>query len=320
MNSMISVIVPVYNVEKVVGRCIESICNQTYKNIEVILVDDGSKDNSGKICEQYAAEDRRINVIHKKNAGVSEARNDGLAIAKGEFISFVDSDDYLEPLYIETLMKYMVEEVDFVGSSANIIDDCGRSAGDRRYKDLPVCAEVTDENVRNNLVFFLHVIEKLFRRSVLEGLRFKSDLFVGEDSVFCLQAVLKSRKISLVDLKMYNYVIYPISAYHGVIDHKKLTELDAWNIIINAMPNYPQTQRRCKEILAGKCLELCNRIDSSDSNKTTYYKKIQRVARELYPIVISRRDSIWNKIRFTILCLSGHAFCLLKNIYGVIKK
>lgn len=91
----LSVVVPIYNVEKYIGECIESICSQTLKELQVILVDDGSPDNSGKICDEYAAKDDRIEVIHKKNGGVGAARNDGLAIAKGEYIIFVDSDDYV---------------------------------------------------------------------------------------------------------------------------------------------------------------------------------------------------------------------------------
>lgn len=93
---LISVIVPVYNVEKFLSRCLNSILAQTYNNLEVILVDDGSTDNSGKICDDYALKDKRIRVIHKQNGGVSSARNMALSVAKGEYIGFVDSDDYIE--------------------------------------------------------------------------------------------------------------------------------------------------------------------------------------------------------------------------------
>ena len=103
MDELISVIVPVYNVEKYISRCIESIMKQTYKNIEIILIDDGSTDNSGKICDEYSLKDDRINVIHKKNGGLSDARNTGLDIAKGKYISLIDSDDFVSKFFIETL-------------------------------------------------------------------------------------------------------------------------------------------------------------------------------------------------------------------------
>lgn len=108
-KDLISVIVPVYNVEKYIRRCLDSIVNQTYSNLEIILIDDGSKDASGKICDEYAKKDNRITVIHKQNGGLSDARNYGIDKAKGNYISFVDSDDYLSNDYISYLYKLLKE-------------------------------------------------------------------------------------------------------------------------------------------------------------------------------------------------------------------
>ena len=99
----ISVIVPIYNVEKYIDRCIKSIVNQTYKNLEIILINDGSLDKSGQICDTWESKDNRIKVIHQMNSGVSVARNTGLENATGEYVTFVDSDDYIEPKYCEIL-------------------------------------------------------------------------------------------------------------------------------------------------------------------------------------------------------------------------
>lgn len=101
----VSVIVPIYNVEKYIGKCILSIIEQTYKNIEIILVDDGSLDDSGNIADEYATRDNRIKVIHKANAGVSAARNSGLDAATGDFVCFSDGDDYVMPNYVEHLLN-----------------------------------------------------------------------------------------------------------------------------------------------------------------------------------------------------------------------
>lgn len=109
MNDLISVIVPVYNAEKFLDRCINSIQNNTYKNLQIILVDDGSVDNSGKICDEYSRKDNRITVIHKKNAGTAAARNDALDIAKGDYIAFCDNDDYISPYFYETLLNALKE-------------------------------------------------------------------------------------------------------------------------------------------------------------------------------------------------------------------
>lgn len=107
-EELISIVVPVYNVEKYLKRCIESILNQTYKNIEIILVDDGATDNSGKMCDDFLNLDNRIKVIHKRNGGLSDARNHGIEIAKGKYIGFIDSDDYIESKMYELLYKNIV--------------------------------------------------------------------------------------------------------------------------------------------------------------------------------------------------------------------
>ncbi|HEY8803664.1 MAG TPA: glycosyltransferase, partial [Clostridium sp.] len=102
-NPLISIIVPIYKVEVYIRNCVDSILNQTYKNLEIILVDDGSPDNCGNICEEYSSKDKRIKVIHKKNGGLSSARNAGLDIASGEYIGFIDSDDWIEGDMYESL-------------------------------------------------------------------------------------------------------------------------------------------------------------------------------------------------------------------------
>ena len=108
-NDLISIIVPVYNVEKYIVRCLESILSQTYKNIEVIIVNDGSVDKSGEICERYAKKDNRIKLINKSNGGLSDARNKGIDQANGIYITFVDSDDYISQNYVEILYKLIKE-------------------------------------------------------------------------------------------------------------------------------------------------------------------------------------------------------------------
>lgn len=112
MNSgkLVSIIIPVYNVEKYLKRCIDSLCNQTYKNIEIILVNDGSTDSSGIICDQYEKKDSRVKVIHKLNGGLSEARNTGMEVASAQWITFVDSDDYVSLSYISNLVGAAMNE------------------------------------------------------------------------------------------------------------------------------------------------------------------------------------------------------------------
>ena len=130
LNELISVIVPVFKVEAYLAKCIDSIRNQTYSNFELILVDDGSPDGSPKICDDYAAVDDRIQVIHKNNRGLSSARNAGLDVCKGDFICFIDSDDYIKPTYLETLLTLqrknnadlVICEYDYVEKNGNVYE------------------------------------------------------------------------------------------------------------------------------------------------------------------------------------------------------
>ena len=120
-NDVISVIVPIYKVEEFLDECIQSIVDQTYQNLQIILVDDGSPDRCGEMCEDWARKDKRIEVIHKKNGGLSDARNVGLAEATGEFITFVDSDDWIEPQMYEIMVTTLIaEDADLV--ACGIVD------------------------------------------------------------------------------------------------------------------------------------------------------------------------------------------------------
>ena len=132
----ISVVIPIYNSEQFLKRCTDSVLSQSYKNFELILVDDGSKDNSGKMCDYIASQDNRVHVIHQENAGAGAARNAGINIAKGEYIVFVDSDDMIEPDYMELLSKH---NEDLVFIDVDRVDEQGKVLGKEylsKYKGL----------------------------------------------------------------------------------------------------------------------------------------------------------------------------------------
>lgn len=153
-NSLVSVIIPVYNVEKYLKRCIDSVLNQSYKNLEIIIIDDGSKDKSSEICDNYKIKDKRVFVVNTKNKGLSEARNKGIEISKGEYISFIDSDDWVESTYIEKLMDLLLE-----------------------YKvDISICdfKKVYNEKIENKNYNYNEKIETYTNKEALDEL-FKSD-------------------------------------------------------------------------------------------------------------------------------------------------
>lgn len=213
----ISVIVPVYNVEKYLNRCIDSILNQTYKDFELIFVDDGSSDNSGAICDEYANKDNRIKVIHKENGGVSTARNAGLDIAQGEYIMFVDSDDFLTVDCLEILIKATDESVDLVAGgyvTINFKPLKNKLVSKAKFlKDAIVDAEgfianVTDEIINSNDgSVFLVPWGKLYKTTLLHenNIRYITGVKHSEDTMFNFEFYSYVKKAAFVKECIYNY-------------------------------------------------------------------------------------------------------------------
>lgn len=178
MSDKISIIVPVYNVEKYLPRCIDSILAQTYKNIEVILVDDGSPDKCGAICDEYAKKDKCIKVIHKKNGGLSDARNAGINAAMGEYIGFVDSDDYIVPDMYEKLYNAIVKtNSDIAISNFLYVDEMGNEIG--QNNNLPIYDDVLsgrqilgEKMVEDKFWYWVVAWNKLYKKSIFDDIRY----------------------------------------------------------------------------------------------------------------------------------------------------
>ncbi|MCM1115402.1 MAG: glycosyltransferase [Clostridium sp.] len=232
MNELISVIVPVYNAEQYLDRCIQSIINQTYKNLEIILINDGSADKSGAICDAFAKKDCRIKVIHKANEGVSATRNRGLDIASGEFIVFVDCDDYIEENYILNLYENMSDDIDLVVSKAEAYNPDGSL--DKYWPHKLDASIVLDTDDMKNMHWrYLHFWTwgVLYRARFVGTIRYNTDYCVCEDSLFFFSVFKKCKRVKYIKEKLYCYVLYPQSACHGSFDDKKFTEFYAWQDI-----------------------------------------------------------------------------------------
>lgn len=206
MEDLISVIVPVYNVEKYLPECIESIINQTYKNLEIILIDDGSPDNSGKICDEYAGKDNRIKVIHKKNEGVSEARNVGMEVAKGNYLTFVDSDDWIESVYIETLLKTLMEnKADYVTCGYNRVYQNEIEKINNSGKRIVYDTKEYLMNLLNVQLGYGFCHMKLIKRDIIGNNKFDKKLVVGEDAFFNIKLCKNLKKAVVIEEALYNY-------------------------------------------------------------------------------------------------------------------
>lgn len=187
----ISVIVPVYNVKKYLSRCIDSILAQTFTDFELLLIDDGSKDNSGKICDEYAKKDNRIRVFHKENGGVSSARNVGLDNAGGEWITFVDSDDCLNMEFLSELIKYDNYDHIIGGNIMFSERNINRGINKEVIIDLKSieAARLDFGTDINSSIFFCYPWGKLYKTAIIESnnIRFNIQMFLGEDLCFVLE-------------------------------------------------------------------------------------------------------------------------------------
>lgn len=204
MNPLISIIVPVYNAEYTLNRCLDSILNQTFSDWELFLIDDGSTDRSTELCNQYASKDQRIKVFHKKNGGVSSARNIGLSHAKGKWITFVDSDDEIPKGAFTDDCRYFKEDL-IVGAFYDVEEEekyyrCFLHSGIFNGNRL---SEFYAENI--SAPIFGVVWGKLFRNKLCKGLNFDTNMKVGEDTLFVMQYLQQVNDLRVIDKDMYVY-------------------------------------------------------------------------------------------------------------------
>lgn len=254
-GDLISVIIPIYNTENYFKRCIESIINQTYTNLEIILINDGSTDNSIQICREYEKKDKRIILIDKKNTGVSDSRNYGLNIATGKYISFIDSDDFLEL----NMYEQLIESIENNKAELAICKYNYYSKGNKTpySKSYP--------NIIDKDIFFKDTImsgenialwNKLFIRDYIGSLRLNTNIDISEDILFLYEYVDKINKISYINKPLYNNNKDNISSITHINDPEKyITSIKAYYLIDKILEKNNIDERFYKQ---GYC--LCNYV------------------------------------------------------------
>lgn len=234
MNGKVSIIVPVYNVENYLDKCIESIVNQTYENLEIILVDDGSPDNCPATCDSWAQKDSRVKVIHKENGGVSSARNAALDIASGDYIGFVDSDDWIEPDMYEILIKNAEEYDAEISRCAGFFDYDDRS---EEYSETVSCTVCNgrDELVKSVISddTYANLWMGIYKKSLFNSVRFDSDIAVGEDWLVNYWLNKAANRKVVVKEHKYHYVQRQSSALHSDSAKKYIDVIKVVNIFWN---------------------------------------------------------------------------------------
>lgn len=282
-KALISIIIPVYKVEKYLEKCIQSVINQTYENLQIILVDDGSPDNCGKICDEYAKKDHRIEVIHKSNGGLSDARNKGLEIAKGEYIGFVDSDDYIEADMYEVLYNLLkqynadVSICNFYTVSQEKIAIKNADNGIKEYTRIEILKEILlDNNIQS------YAWNKLYKKDLFDEIKYP----VGkkyEDMGTTFYLLEKCNKVVVTGKPEYYYINRQDSIVNNV------TETTITDYIELIMQRYDYIEENIKEL--------------SSYNKD-YLKRILRTAeqdikslKEVGDYTKKKYEELYNKVQ-----------------------
>ena len=275
MNPKISIIVPVYKVEMYIHKCIDSVLAQTFTDFELILVDDGSPDNCGRICDEYAKKDSRIVVIHKENGGQSSARNVGLDIAKGDYVGFVDSDDWIEPDMYEILYNVCTEHDCDIANCSSTIYFKDRTIVNGGH---PLTIHDRQEAMKTMLEGKLYdecLWTKLIKRNLLEDIRIPNGIMY-EDTAFTYKFMHRAKRVGCIGVAKYNYIKRDDSTMDRAI---KNISIDA-PLIYEEMytfinDNYPDLSDIVALKLANRCMIVLNLMINSDRfiiYKDDYYR------------------------------------------------
>lgn len=304
---LVSVIVPVYKVEKYLSICIESILNQTFKDFELILVDDGSPDNCGKICDFYALKDSRIRTFHKENGGLSDARNFGIDVACGEYVTFIDSDDFVDSKYLEILYSICLKE------SADI-SVCSLARCDEDSTKIPELAnnvEVVEKFTEDKMNVFISTQKihtsacaKLFDKKLFNGVRFPKGKYY-EDVFTTYLLVHKANKIVKTTFNGYGYRCNPTSIINEKYSPRKMDAIEGTLQRANFIAeHYPSLKRKAYFGVIYSCNKTLSSMGKSrvyDFEKVNY---IQDLYRKYIKSYVFSKSTLTGKLFAVLSCLN----------------
>lgn len=321
-ETMLSVIVPVYNVEAYLPRCVDSILAQTHSNLEVILVDDGAKDASGAICDAYAAKDPRVKVIHKENGGLSSARNAGLEIASGEYIAFVDSDDWIEPDAYQHLLEVMERyDVRLVCGGRYDVDG---GTGEKTVGLCPAKEEpISGEELAGRIFLWdgcdSSACDKLYHRSVLENFRYPEGK-VCEDVPVTYKIVLAAEKAAMSDKPFYNYYHRPGSISMAFSITEKTFHFSQHTEVIYPYirENHPAIEPQARYLRVRSLAHILLLLEQAEGEvRQQYADRYHHARKELKKHTLFFLKSSWfgKKEKITNLLLNLGLYRMLRPIF-----
>lgn len=314
MNELVSIIVPIYNKGNYLRRCINSIVLNTYKNIEILLVDDGSTDNSSSLCKEFEILDGRIRYYKKDNGGVSSARNFGVDRANGDFVVFVDADDYVKPFFVENLMKAASDSIDMILEYSYNVNEDGTEHVYQQYTNECII------DINNGFDFIgekMHfsIWGILFKKTMLNDIKFDEDLFVGEDTLFYAKILKKCKRIKYIKERDYVYVYYAESSVNGTLSEKKITELIAWERIALYYSDWPLTQQTILKGYVARFFGLYSK--AVYQNKPEFQNLLVKLLNRNFSVVFDcKLITIKEKLIILTILVIPHVYCL----YSVIKR
>ena len=292
---LISVIVPIYNVEEFLPQCVESIINQTYTNLEIILVDDGATDASGIICDKYAKIDNRIKVVHKSNGGLSDARNAGIDVAQGEFIAFVDSDDYIDENMYELMFKAQSEyDADIVRVDYRMVGGNKYKKHSPHYPKRAISVHQGFEPLKMLLLdeFHLSAWDKLFRKSYISNTRFVKGM-LNEDVRFLLDLLKHEGRVVEIQYVCYNYRVRPGSitnsnmrSYHNLLENAQYFIEQVSNLQIPCSKEATHYKYSCCVHFCYACMKKNTILQEQD----TYNNCKKQIRKGLLRALVSSRS------------------------------
>ena len=322
---LISVIVPVYNADKYLVRCVDSILNQTYSNLEIILVDDGAKDNSGAMCDDFARKDARIRVIHKENGGLSSARNAGIDIAKGEYFGFVDSDDWIEPEMYETMLTLARKnDAELVVAGRYDVD------ADTMEKTVGLCPR--QEEVISGIELLGRVFvwdncdssscDKLFHRSLYDGLRYAYGV-VSEDVALFPYTAERVKRAVLCDKPFYNYYHHGGTISTSSVSEKTFHFGEHTGVIYDYIRQaHPEIQEQARRLRVSGLIHSILSCELADAeNRRKFMGRCRKCRAELRKHLgfIMKHPAYGRKDRLTNLLLALGLYRFFRPIYHALK-
>ncbi len=326
---LISIIIPVYQVEKYLDKCLDSVVNQTYTNLEIILVDDGSPDNCPDMCDAWMSRDPRINVIHQPNGGLSRARNAGLKIAIGEFIGFVDSDDWIEADMFELLISAIMEtDADIAvcryqpeSEDSKVINKVAISSEKKLYLNEEALRLIIMEGSFIGTV----VWNKLYRKSILENIRFHEGK-IHEDNLWTPQIVGNSKLIVCIENSLYHYVIRKDSLSHDaglklkrIYDEHEMIE----KRLEYVREHYPALEKyvilKLQNFCCREYLDIALNYSFLDENGDVR-QELHQYFRQYRPAIIGDGDGIGKMIGRVLFWISPSLVVEINAFYNMLKK